>query len=331
MKKSIVNIAVTMALSSAVLSGSVLSTQVYADNLNIADNNSSNDNTTETYMLPGMGAGAAAGAVVAGPVGLLIGGVIGAFVGSNQAVSDQKTATDTQETVISGITSTQDTTLTQETGNTAEENIDLQSDTAFSDSSTDKIYVAQLGGLTPVLEEQSRPVQDELVNILTTDLSLDVYFRSGSTAIETFYPERLAAIAELMKAMHTIQLHLDGYTDRRGNKSQNIALANQRIEKVRQQLVLAGVEEHRIISKAFGEMKMVSSPGDLDGYTFDRKVVIRFERTSPDSIQSMAAALADTTEATTDTSHNKTNNETSSDTSDKVSVSPVVSDIATRF
>ena len=41
------------------------------------------DNFPETYMLPGMSAGAATGAVIAGPVGLLIGGVIGAVIGVN--------------------------------------------------------------------------------------------------------------------------------------------------------------------------------------------------------------------------------------------------------
>lgn len=64
MKKSLLNIAVTMALTSAVFSGSVLSTQAYADTTTtntpvIADNNSSIDNTTETYMYPGIGVGAA--------------------------------------------------------------------------------------------------------------------------------------------------------------------------------------------------------------------------------------------------------------------------------
>ena len=317
-----------MALSTALFSASVLSTQAYANQVRSADNNNSNDNTTENYMLPGMGAGAVAGAVVAGPAGLLIGGIIGAFVGSNQAISDQKTVTDNQETVIADVTSTQDTTLTQKTGNMIEENIDSQSDTAFSDSSTDEIHVAQLGSLTPVVvEKHSITAQDELINILTTDLSLDVYFRSGSTAIETFYPERLAAIAELMKTMELLEVHLDGYTDRRGDKSQNIVLANQRIDNVRQQLVLAGVDEHRIISKAFGEMKMVSSPGDLDGYTFDRKVVIRFERTSPHSIQSMAAALSDTADETTDISHDNK----SSDIGSETSINPVFADAATRF
>ncbi len=89
MKKSILKIAITMALSSAVFSGSVLSTQAYADDLNTLDNNNSNDNTTETYMYPGMGVGAATGALVAGPVGLLIGGVIGAIAGANQEVSSE--------------------------------------------------------------------------------------------------------------------------------------------------------------------------------------------------------------------------------------------------
>jgi sortase system peptidoglycan-associated protein len=330
MKKSLLNTAISMALSAALFSASVLTTKVYANEVTSVDNNSSNDNTTEDYMLPGMAAGAAAGAVVAGPAGLLIGGIIGAFVGSNQVASDQKTATDKQETVIADVTSTQENSFIEETANTVEENIDWQRDTAFSDSSSDQIHVAQLGAITPK-EKHAMPVQDELINILTTDLSLDVYFRSGSTAIESFYPERLAAIAQLMKTMETLELHLDGYTDRRGNKSENIILADQRIDKVRQQLVFAGVEDHRIISKAFGEMKMVSSPGDLDGYTFDRKVVIRFERTSPDSIQSMAAALADTTDRTTDVLHDKTGSDTGSHIGNETSINPVVADAATRF
>jgi sortase system peptidoglycan-associated protein len=321
MKKSLLNTAISSTLSAALLSASVLSTQVYANEVASTNNNNSTENTTETYMLPGMGAGAAAGAVVAGPAGLLIGGIIGAFVGSNQEV-----ATDAHETVIADDTSAQDTALIQEPGNTTKSIID-QADNVFSDNSVNQIHLAQLGGRTPVVEKNTKPVQDELVNILTTDLSLDIYFRSGSTTIESFYPDRLAAIAKLMKTMDSLELHLDGYTDRRGNKSQNNVLANQRIDKVRQQLVLAGVEEHRIISKAFGEMKMVSEPGDLAGYTFDRKVVIRFERTDPDSIQSMKTALSDTSDGTSEFLRNNT----SSNTSNETNIDPVVADAATRF
>ena len=310
MKKSLLNIAVTTALSSALFSASVLSTQVYADPLMSADNNNSNDNTTETYMLPGMGAGAAAGAVVAGPVGLLIGGIIGAFVGENQQVTYDQVTYDGEETLISDASLSKDTSLFQDMENTSDNEVDQQNDTALSGYSANKIHVAQLGYITPVIEEQSSPVQDELVNILTTDLSLDIYFRSGSTAIETFYPARLAAIADLINNMDQLSIHLDGYADRRGNKTQNITLAKQRIDKVREQLINAGVDEHRIISKAFGEMKMVSTAGDLEAYTFDRKVVIRFERATADSIQSMTTALSDPGTESTD---------------------PVIADANTRF
>ena len=135
---------------------------------------------------------------------------------------------------------------------------------------------------------------ENILDILTTDLSLDVYFRSGSTDIEAFYPARLAAIANLMETMPQLDLHLDGYTDRRGNKSQNIALANRRLTSVRQELIDSGVDANRIISKAFGEMKMVSQAGDLEAYTFDRKVVIRFERRSINSINAMTETLSET-------------------------------------
>ncbi len=275
MKKSLLNIAVTMSFASAIFSGSLLSTQAFADELAL-DNDNSNDSATGTYLYPGMGVGAASGALVAGPVGLLVGGLIGAIAGSNQDVAE------TPEPATAVISN------------------DALTEAPEHDNQPRGIQVAQLGAINAVTEDNIEPSQDALLDILTTDLSMDIYFRSGSTVIESFYPARLTAIAELMNNMQTLEIHLDGYTDRRGDKTKNIALANERIENVRAQLIDAGVDEDRIISKAFGEMKMVSSAGDLEAYTFDRKVVISFERITADSISSMTTALSATETNNTD-------------------------------
>lgn len=320
MKKSLLNLAVTMALSSAVFSGSVLSTQAYAngqiaDDMIIEGNDSSNNNTTETYMYPGMGVGAATGALIAGPVGLLVGGAIGAFAGASQEVSPESdTGTAVAENTV------------EETSPVSHSNhVALDKNTEQS-TLQQGIQVAQLGSLSTVVDDSIGSQHEALIDILTADLSLDIYFRSGSTDIEAFYPARLAAIADLMNAMEQLELHLDGYSDRRGDKSKNIALANDRIEKVREQLIDAGVEETRIISKAFGEMKMVSSAGDLEAYTFDRKVVIRFERSNANSIHAMTTALSSSATAS--------ESEIEIDTAvaiGEVETNPVVADATTRF
>ena len=321
MKKSLSNIAVTMALTSTIFSGSVLSTQAYADDLNIAANNNSNDNTTENYMLPGMGAGAAAGAVVAGPVGFVVGGLIGAIVGVNQDVTTEP------ESIPALAENTIEEEPISDNAQNRSENNSL-TETTEQETTQHSIQVAQLGLMPVIADEAIESQQDRLMDILTTDLNLDIYFRSGSSNIESFYPARLAAIADLMKTMDKLELHLDGYSDRRGNKTKNIELANERIEKVREQLLNAGINENRIISKAFGEMKMVSSAGDLEGYTFDRKVVIRFERSSPDSIHAMTTALSapkavmETEDASVSGKDVMQNNE---------DTDPVVADVSTPF
>lgn len=339
MKKSILNVAITMAMSTAILSVSALNTQAYADtgytdkqqitDTSLSNSTSNNETSDENYMYSGMGIGAAAGTAVAGPAGFVIGGIIGAFIGSNQTVSDTDVDIDTDSnqtsTLANNTENTEEVTVSIEQQNETNEVAAFSSDASsagiFSDSPDvmeKSVQVAELGTKNSITDNSASIQQDKLLNILTADLSLDVYFRSGSTDIETFYPARLAAIADLLNAMNTLEIHLDGYTDRRGNKDQNITLANQRIENVRQQLIDAGVDENRIISKAFGEMKMVSAAGDLDGYTFDRKVVIRFEKSTIDSIHSMKTALS------------KMETKTSADTTTE-SVSPVVADASNRF
>ncbi|MBE9560301.1 MAG: OmpA family protein [Proteobacteria bacterium] len=326
MKKSILNIAVTMALTSAIYSGSVLSTQAYAneqitDDMNITNNNSSNDDTTENYMYPGMGVGAATGTLVAGPAGFVVGGLIGAIVGANQDVSSDN---ETASTDLAENTAVQDSPVS------VSDDLPL-AETTEQSTLQQGIQVAQLGSINTVVEDSIESQHDTLIDILTADLSLDIYFRSGSTDIEAFYPARLSAIADLMNTMDKLELHLDGYSDRRGNKTKNIALANERIAKVREQLIDAGVDETRIISKAFGEMKMVSAAGDLEAYTFDRKVVIRFERSSANSIHAMTTALS-APESVSDTT-SKTEieiAETASSTADE-NTGPVVADATTRF
>ncbi len=308
MKKTLLNIAVSVAITGAVFSAA-LSTPAYASEFTPVDN-SSNSKTTETYMLPGMSAGAATGAVIAGPVGLLIGGVIGAVIGVNNEVNQTSDVTATDKAL---------------TENSIEDDSKLSGDIvdADIDDSNNSIQLAQLGAMNTIVDEPSDTAEEKLMNILVTDLSLDVYFRSGSTDIEKFYPARLSAIADLINSMDKLELHLDGYTDRRGNKSQNIALANQRVEKVRQQLVDAGVDDNRIISKGYGEIKMVSDAGDLEAYTFDRKVVIRFERTNQNSISTMTTAL-------TATDIDSENAQTTSSSTEQ-GHAPVVADVSDRF
>jgi len=300
MKESLLHIAVSAVLTGVILSTSVISTQTYASEYIVTDDDSSNSKTTETYMLPGMSAGAVTGAVIAGPVGVLIGGIIGAVAGSSQQVVEQPDIA--LNDIKNSVAVTEPADLTELHPNLA-------------DDSKPGIQVAQLGPMNSVIEDQDDSPEEKLMNILVTDLSLDVYFRSGSADIEKFYPARLSAIADLINSMDKLELHLDGYTDRRGDKSQNIALANERVEKVRQQLIDAGVDENRIISKAFGEVKMVSAAGDLDAYTFDRKVVIRFERADKNSISSMATALSGI----------------ETDTETKTKHEPLAVDVSSRF
>ena len=147
---------------------------------------------------------------------------------------------------------------------------------AASAETDDPIMVSQAAELAPVIDDADDGAA-ALKNILLGDMGLDVLFLTGSTSVESIYLPRLQAVAGILQLMPDIEVHLDGYSDRRGDSETNLDLSTQRLASVRERLVEAGVDADRIHVNAHGEQQFLSAPGDLEAYTFDRRVVVRFE------------------------------------------------------
>jgi sortase system peptidoglycan-associated protein len=260
MKKQLISIAIATAL----LAGTAH-----------ADDQQATDNRHKQYI--GTGIGAAAGAVVAGPVGFVVGGLIGNLA----ARHDAKSASETEQAIAA---------------NAPQSPVSTQPDpTAVTENrATETVVVAQAGEIESVINEDIVDHASELEDILVDDLSLDVFFLSGSTTVESYYQSRLQTVAKLMRQFPDIDIHLEGYSDRRGDKDANLALSNQRLDSVRNELVQAGVDAGRIHMSAFGELQFVSTPGDLEAYTFDRRVVIRFQH-SPETAKNPIASIENNT------------------------------------
>ena len=241
-----------------------------------ADDQLASDDRNKQYI--GTGIGATAGALVAGPVGLIVGGLIGNLAARHDAMNAVETEQIlSTEEALSHASAQPVPSLTSE------------------DETTETIVVAQVGEIESVINDDIVDHTAELKDILVEDMSLDVFFLSGSTTVETFYQSRLQAVSKLMHQLSDIDIHLEGYSDRRGDKDTNLVLSNQRLDSVRKELVQAGIDASRIHVSAFGELQFVSTPGDLEAYTFDRRVVIRFQHSSASTNNPLASIENNTT------------------------------------
>ena len=300
------------------------------DNASIVTNPAS---ANDTALYAGAGLGAAGGALVAGPLGMLAGGLLGAWIGDTQGadaenviasehntrehntpeqVTAERAAPHRAATAAARSVTPAEAVTARDENSGAEENrqsvvASLQAlslhagekRSAKPSTQTPRAEKAQnTGTVIASLDTPTSPARNnDLLTALTGGFSLDVYFRTRSEQIESFYPQRLRAVAALLKRMPQLDVRLEGYSDRRGDRQANAELAAKRIDSVRRQLLDAGVDAGRIHSTALGETHSVSTPGDLEGYVFDRKVVIRFQASSAMARQAASpmavTALAD--------------------------------------
>jgi outer membrane protein OmpA-like peptidoglycan-associated protein len=112
------------------------------------------------------------------------------------------------------------------------------------------------------------------VAVLARTVSLTVYFRTGSVALDTDSAARLRLLGEYLRDLPALHVHVDAYSDRRGNNARNRHLARARADAVVRVLAEAGLPRSRIRANAWGESRARALPDDTDGLIFDRRADI---------------------------------------------------------
>jgi outer membrane protein OmpA-like peptidoglycan-associated protein len=195
----------------------------------------------------GVVTGLAVGAAAGGPVGAIVGAAAGAWIGDRyhkQVVAKKELATDLSQSEA------QRTALTQ---NVAELNVSLAGARVKND-------------------------QLDLALKNTDELETDVSFRTNDDSIKRQSMSPLLKMGALAASMPDVKVRVAGYADPRGPEKYNDALSRRRAEAVAAVLEKAGVPKDHMIVEGHGKSESSAMEGDVDGYAFDRKVTVRFER-----------------------------------------------------
>ena len=144
MKTKIISIAIASILST----GSI---EVMANPLD--DEGATNNSYAE------IGIGAVGGAILGGPVGILVGGAIGGIIGGQEEADEVQAIEDLAE---------YESMLNEEQASVTENN------------EPENILLASVDSSIPLVAVEQEVATNALRDIISNDLSLDVYFKDGS-------------------------------------------------------------------------------------------------------------------------------------------------------
>ena len=186
----------------------------------------------------GFGIGALVGGLVGGPIGALVGAAGGAFFAEQDAGKD-RTIADLEVKLD-----------------------ERESQLALLKSDFEQTQVAMTGDVQVPRQGPDTPI------------SLPVYFRTNTAAIEASLRPHLVKLGAYLKTYPELEVRLEGYSDRRGSADHNLALSQRRVGAIRQILEDEGIAPDRIRAHAYGETRANAEAGDADAMVFDRAVII---------------------------------------------------------
>ena len=257
------------ALALAVLTLSLGQTVHAAPTQNETDN-------TGTYW--GVGIGSVIGAVMAGPPGAALGATLGGSIGWGQAKDqalDQSLVDLEKNELALGETLAELNHNKSKLKMTKKVVSDLSRANAQQSEQLENLAIQKSGA------EQSNSVLKAVIG----HYAQEVYFKNGQSTVPTYVQERLNRLTEFLKSQPNLQVVLKGYTDQRGPTEFNKALAQARVEGIKEALVAQGVEANRVMTQAIGESGdlLTQSPSeplvganqpDVSDYVLDRRVSI---------------------------------------------------------
>lgn len=186
----------------------------------------------------GVGTGALIGAIAGGPAGLVVGAAIGAKVGDT--MNRKNVEIDT-----------------------------LSSSLRVSESRTAALRT-DIGTLEAELLRLNSMTRPEPAALLQAGIAMDLLFRTDEYTLTDTTGGRLERLAGMLAGMPGIRIRLDGYADERGATDYNFELSQKRVDSVREQLVAAGIDPHRIQARAFGESP--APDASKDSLALERRV-----------------------------------------------------------
>ena len=102
-----------------------------------------------------------------------------------------------------------------------------------------------------------------------------VLFELGTTnLIEESYSE-LNVVVDFLKINPKVEIELEGHTDNRGDVKKNLALSQQRVDKIKSYLVSKGINTKRIKGKGFGGSRPIATSNTEEARRLNRRVEFR--------------------------------------------------------
>jgi OmpA-OmpF porin, OOP family len=99
-----------------------------------------------------------------------------------------------------------------------------------------------------------------------------VLFYMGTTSLlEESYVE-LDAVVDFLKSNPRVEIQLEGHTDNRGDAKKNLALSQQRVEKIKSYLTNKGISAKRVKGKGFGGSRPIASSDNEEARKMNRRV-----------------------------------------------------------
>jgi OOP family OmpA-OmpF porin len=102
-----------------------------------------------------------------------------------------------------------------------------------------------------------------------------VYFGSESSSLTAKGYELLRDVAAAMQADPQMRVEIEGHADTSGSAAQNVPLARERAEVVRDFLVNLGVDASRLVIKAYGAYRPVNDNATIERRATNRRVTFR--------------------------------------------------------